>query len=172
MHGTGSCTIYLHCASITGSECFIHAPVPMKRFQGSRAPLHACRGTNTGAVWSMHCCPSNGLVAYGGEDGEVAIFKEPMLQDSRHRRAHTAVAGQLSSWAWSSADAGPLYVCRATSHVFLSNHHHAPSPCYNAEQQCQQACLLSVHGGCGQGTQGVTFPSSLWDARCVVQVCT
>lgn len=57
--------------------------------------MHACRGTNTGAVWSLHCCPSNGLVAYGGEDGEVAIFKEPMLQDSRHRRAHTAVAGQL-----------------------------------------------------------------------------
>ena len=51
----------------------------------------------------MHCCPSNGLVAYGGEDGEVAIFKEPMLQDSRQRRAHTAVAGQVPSWADSSA---------------------------------------------------------------------
>ena len=51
----------------------------------------------------MHCCPSNGLVAYGGEDGEVAIFKEPMLQDSRQRRAHTAVAGQAPSRAGSSA---------------------------------------------------------------------
>lgn len=51
----------------------------------------------------MHCCPSNGLVAYGGEDGEVAIFKEPMLQDSRHRRAHTAVAGQAPSLTSSGA---------------------------------------------------------------------
>lgn len=41
----------------------------------------------------MQCCPSNGLVAYAGEDGEVAIFKERMLQDNRMRRAHTTVAG-------------------------------------------------------------------------------
>ena len=52
-----------------------------------------CRGANTGAVWSVQCCPSNGLVAYAGEDGEVAIFKERMLQDNRMRRAHTTVAG-------------------------------------------------------------------------------
>jgi len=32
-------------------------------------------------------------VAYAGEDGEVAIFKERMLQDNRMRRAHTTVAG-------------------------------------------------------------------------------
>ncbi len=52
-----------------------------------------CRGANTGAIWSVQCCPSNGLVAYAGEDGEVAIFKERMLQDNRMRRAHTTVAG-------------------------------------------------------------------------------
>ena len=45
----------------------------------------------------MQCCPSNGLVAYGGEDGEVAIFKERMLLDNRVRRAHTAVAGQFDA---------------------------------------------------------------------------
>ena len=92
----------LHGVAIKGNEIFLKG-APYETFQGRRAPLHACRGTNTGAVWSLHCCPSNGLVAYGGEDGEVAIFKEPMLQDSRHRRAHTAVAGQLPSWAWSGA---------------------------------------------------------------------
>ncbi len=32
-------------------------------------------------------------MAYAGEDGEVAIFKERMLQDNRMRRAHTTVAG-------------------------------------------------------------------------------
>lgn len=41
----------------------------------------------------MHCCPSNGMLAYSGEAGEVGIFKERMLQDNRMRRAHTAVAG-------------------------------------------------------------------------------
>ena len=51
------------------------------------------RGTNSGAIWSVHCCPSNGMVAYSGEAGEVAVFKEYMLQDNRMRRAHTAVAG-------------------------------------------------------------------------------
>lgn len=34
-------------------------------------------------------------MAYAGEDGEVAIFKERMLQDNRMRRAHTTVAGPL-----------------------------------------------------------------------------
>ena len=53
-----------------------------------------CRGANTGAIWSVQCCPSNGLVAYAGEDGIVAIFKERMLQDNRMRRAHTTVAGR------------------------------------------------------------------------------
>ena len=33
------------------------------------------------------------MVAYSGEAGEVAVFKERMLQDNRLRRAHTAVAG-------------------------------------------------------------------------------
>lgn len=33
------------------------------------------------------------MVAYSGEAGEVAVFKERMLQDNRMRRAHTAVAG-------------------------------------------------------------------------------
>ena len=42
----------------------------------------------------MQCCPSNGLVAYGGEDGEVAIFKDHMLLDNRQRKPHIAVAGQ------------------------------------------------------------------------------
>ena len=26
------------------------------------------KGTNTGAIWSVQCCPSNGLVALGGKD--------------------------------------------------------------------------------------------------------
>ena len=59
--------------------------------------LSAYRGTNTGAIWSVHCCPSNGLVAYAGEAGIVAIFKERMLQDNRMRKAHTAVAGMRAS---------------------------------------------------------------------------
>ncbi|DBB09914.1 TPA: hypothetical protein ACH3X3_001521 [Trebouxia sp. C0006] len=60
---------------------------------GTRNITRESRGANTGAVWSVQCCPSNGLVAYAGEDGEVAIFKERMLQDNRMRRAHTTVAG-------------------------------------------------------------------------------
>ena len=63
--------------------------------QQTHSLLLLYRGANTGAIWSLQCCPSNGLVAYGGEDGEVAIFKERMLQDNRTRRPHTAVAGQL-----------------------------------------------------------------------------
>ncbi|KAL3157576.1 hypothetical protein ABBQ32_012027 [Trebouxia sp. C0010 RCD-2024] len=66
-----------------------------KGSHGTHNVTREIRGENTGAIWSLHCCPSNGMVAYGGEDGEVAICKEPMLQDSRHRRAHTAVAGLL-----------------------------------------------------------------------------
>ena len=67
-----------------------HADCHSKLLQGCLT----CRGANSGAIWSVQCCPSNGLVAYGGEDGEVAIFKEAMLQDNRRRRGHIAVAGQ------------------------------------------------------------------------------
>ena len=55
-------------------------------------------------------------MAYAGEDGEVAIFKERMLQDNRTRRPHTAVAGQLH-WSGSHPPTPALALRLQHAHV-------------------------------------------------------
>lgn len=56
-----------------------------------------CRGRNMGAVWGLHACQSLGMVAYGGEDGEVATFRRPLLGDARQRERHTTILGKSTT---------------------------------------------------------------------------
>ena len=47
-----------------------------------------------GAMWDVHACASMGMIAYGGEDGQVACFSKPLRGDARLREAHTVIAGE------------------------------------------------------------------------------
>lgn len=50
--------------------------------------FHVYSGQNRGAIHSVRCSSCNAVVAYAGEDGEIAVMTKENVGDSRYRKPH------------------------------------------------------------------------------------
>lgn len=65
-------------------------PLEMEGFTDSldQSVFHVYSGQNKGAIHTVRCSPCSSLVAYGGEDGEIAVFAKENVGDTRYRKPH------------------------------------------------------------------------------------
>ena len=71
-------------------------PLEMEGFtnQLDQSVFHVYSGLNKGAIHAVCCSPCSALAAYGGEDGEIAVFTKENVGDTRYRKPHVC-AGSM-----------------------------------------------------------------------------